>query len=51
MNAERFPRTERAFARAVSIPIYPVMEEEDVARVSAALIDYGKAQSRKPVRF
>ncbi|MEQ1807383.1 MAG: DegT/DnrJ/EryC1/StrS family aminotransferase, partial [Burkholderiaceae bacterium] len=36
LSAARFPHSQRAFERCVSLPIYPRMNEVDVERVAAA---------------
>ena len=37
LAAERFPHSQRAYERLISLPIYPRMDDADVARVVAAL--------------
>jgi perosamine synthetase len=41
-RAGQFPVAEKCFARAISLPIYPAMNEEDADRVTEALYDIAR---------
>lgn len=45
-RAGQFPRAEKHFANCISLPLFPAMSDEDVARVIAALNDIAAAFCR-----